>query len=129
MQSQVNSDSFLFKSLRRLYFFAQIFGSASFSYSTKIGVHIKPINVVTLVVSAVFYSFTSYLNATTELTIHDNGYQAILFNIGLRVFLSYAPLLVWNLSFNLFMVRKKVAKIMENIMELDSEVSHVNIYQ
>lgn len=98
MQSQVNSDSFLFKSYHCLYFFARIFGSASFFYSTDVWVYIKPVDVATLAASTVFYFITSYLNATIELTIHDNGYQAILVNIGLRIFLSYAPLLVFEFS-------------------------------
>lgn len=126
MQSQTNSESssFLFQSLRRLYFFAQIFGSASFSYSSdpEIGVHIKPINVVTFVLAAAFYSTICYLNATSELTIHASGYQAILFDAGLSNFLSYTPSMVWNLSFNLFISRKRIAKIMEKILDLDDEV-------
>lgn len=44
---------------------------------------------------------------------------------------SYRTRLYWflNFPFNLFMVRKKVARTMKNIMTLDSEVSHVNVYQ
>lgn len=124
MESQMNSDStsFLYKSLRRLYIYAQIFGFASFSYSRKFGVHMKFINIITLLSTTLFYSAISFINSTTELTVGAKGYQGILFYAGLRVFFVYAPFLLLSSIFLLFLSRKKIAKLMEEIMALNSEV-------
>lgn len=120
-RTNISSNSFLFKSLRRLYTFAQLFDCASFSYSTEIGVHIKPINKVTFVLSCLFYNSLSYINMTTDLTINADGYQAILFYVGMRVCVYYGPA-AWSLSIYLFLARRKIAQLMEDIMALNSEV-------
>lgn len=118
-------DSFFYQALRKLYIFAQIFGSASFSYSSKIGVHLKPINIVLFVLTIVSYSVLTYINATTELRIDAKGDQNFLFYLGMRGYPIILPFLVWAPSFSLFWERKRVAKLMEDILAVDSEVSQV----
>lgn len=125
MQTQLisASGSFLYKALRKLYFFAQISGSATFSYSPEIGVHLTLVNFVCFVLAFVFYCALTYINATTELTIDAKGDQGMLFYLGMRGYPIVLPLMVWSPSFSLFWHRKKIANLMEEILVLDSEVS------
>lgn len=123
-KSEFNSTSFLYKALSRLYYFGQFFGSASFSYSPEAGVHLKPINIFTVVFWFFFYNCLIQTNSNTKLTIHATGFQAVLFYIGASKFFETASTSNWCLGFCLFLFRKRIAKIMEDIMALDSEVSN-----
>lgn len=126
MQSEVklNKTSFLYKSLRRLYIFAQFIGAASFSYSFEGGVRMTSFHSITFLVSSLFGFTLIGINLTTELTIDVKGYQAILFQVGMRRFITYVPLVVWTIKFILLLNRNKIATLMEEIMALHREVKH-----
>lgn len=122
-QREFNSNSLLYKALRRLYYFGQFLGCISFSYSPSIGVHVKLINVVTFLIWFIFYTGLSQTIKNSKLTIHAKGLQEVLFDLNIKDFLSGAPSTMWSSTFSLFLFRKKVAKLMEDIMALDSEAS------
>lgn len=129
MESRLNVDttSFLYKSLRRLYYYAQIFGCASFSYNPRDGLHMRFVNFVTFILAFSYYISMSYINGIAELSIDAKGYQSILFSTGVRGFFAYVPFLIWNIIFNLFVCRKYVAKLMEDILTLVSEVRQIKL--
>lgn len=124
MQKQINStnDSYLYKSLRKLYFFGQIFGGAMFSYSPQIGVHVTPINIACFLLTTVYCCILTYINVTMELKIDADGIQFMLFYLGMKVFPTMMSLLAWSQSLSLLLNRKKIAKLMEEILALEIEV-------
>lgn len=119
--TQSNSTAFLFKSLKRLYIYAQFFGCACFSYSHG-RIHVTRLNLFALVSFSVLYLTVAYLNLTLEKTIDATGYQAILFFIGEYLIPSHTLFFMWVLLIVLFFARKKVARIMVDLITLDSEV-------
>lgn len=124
--AESDSTAFLYKSLRRLYVYAQIFGCASFSYTPETGVQVKAINIFSLVFFTVFFTAIAYSNIIFELTIDAKGYQAILFYFGLRTMLCYTLLLLWALTCLIFLAKKRIAHLMEEIIALDGEVCEID---
>lgn len=127
--AESDSTAFLYKSLRRLYVYAQIFGCASFSYTPETGVHVKAINTFSLVIFTVFFTTIAYSNIILELTIDVKGYQAILFYFGLRTMLCFTLLLLWALTCFLFLYKKQIAHLMEEIIALDGEVCKICVWK
>lgn len=122
-QSQSNSTAFLFKSLKRLYIYAQFLGGTCFSYSHSNGrVYVTSLNVVVFVIFAVIYMIVGHLNLILEKTNNVTGYQAILFWFGEKAIPSYSIFYMWILTCVLFLLRKKFAKLMFDLMTLDYEV-------
>lgn len=122
--TQSSSTAFLFKSLKRLYIFAQFIGGACFSYSySRERVYIARLNIFAFVFFTGFYVFLAYLNLTLEKTINVTDYQAILFFIGEYVIPSHGIFIMWTIICLLFLVRNKIAQIMLDLMVLDNEVS------
>lgn len=122
-----DSSAFLFKSLKRLYIFAQIFGCAPYSYTTEHRVHVTRINAASFIFFTIFYLTVAYLNTSLELTIDVKGYQSVLFHIGIHIVPAYELALLWVFGFLLFMARNKIAHLMEEIIALDSEVSEFEL--
>lgn len=129
IEVEIESDSsaFLFKSLKRLYIFAQIFGCAPYSYTTEHRVHVTPMNAASFIFFTTFYLTVAYLNTSLELTIDAKGYQSVLFYIGIHIFPSFVLVLFWVFVCLLFMAKNKIAHLMEEIIALDSEVSEFNM--
>lgn len=120
-----NSTGFLFKSLKRLYIYAQIFGCASFSFSNG-RVYVTVLNFISLIFFAVLYLTLSYLNFISPKTVDATGYQAILFFIGENFLPSFATFFMWSILFIIFLSRKKITQIMMDLVILDNEVSEAN---
>lgn len=121
-ETESDSSAFLFKSLKRLYVYAQIFGCASFSYTAEHRIHVTIINAATFLCFTIFYSIIAYLNNTLGLSIDVKGYQYVLFYIGQRLFVSYILILLWGIVCLLFISKSKIAHLMEEIIALDGEV-------
>lgn len=122
--AQSSSTAFLFKSLKRLYIYAQFIGCACFSYShTQKRVHITRLNIFAFAFFTGFYVFLAYLNLTLEKTIDSTDYQAILFFIGEHVIPSHGIFFMWTIICIIFLLRNKIAQIMLDLMVLDNEVS------
>lgn len=120
---QSNSTAFLFKSLKRLYIYAQFIGCACFSYSYSYGrVHVTCLNLLTFVFFTGFYMVLAYLNLILQKTIDATGYQAILFFIGEYLIPSHGLCIMWILICLLYLIRKKIAQMMLDLMILDNEV-------
>lgn len=124
--SQSISTAFLFKSLKRLYIYAQFVGCACFSYSHG-RVYVTRLNYLSLVSFTGIYLTAAYLNFTLEKTTDANGYQAMLFHIGEHLIPSYGIFFMWTTICVFFLARKKVARIMLDIILLDGEVSKLII--
>lgn len=120
--SQSNSTAFLFKSLKRLYIYAQFIGCACFSYSHG-RVHVTRWNFFSLIFFMGIYWTVGYLNLTVEKTTAVTGYQAILFYIGECLFPSHGIFFIWTVVFVFFLARKKIARVLVDIIILDGEVS------
>lgn len=122
--TQSSYTAFLFKSLKRLYIYAQFIGGACFSYSySHDRVHITRLNMFAFVFFTGFYVFLAFLNVTLEKTIDATDYQAILFFIGEYVIPSHGIFIMWTIICLIFMFRNKIAQIMLDLMVLDNEVS------
>lgn len=117
------SKSFLFVSLQKLYLFAQLFGCASFSYSPQTGVFVTAINVFTLVFFTLFYWTMIYVNVFFELTIRAKGYQAVLFYVGFHLIPIYVIWNTWITSMFVFIAKKKIATLMEEVYIVYDKVS------
>lgn len=127
MTPELQFRSSFFRSLRKLYFCSQLCGFASFSYSPKIGVNIKTINVVTSIFFTVLYWILIVGNATAQIDVIAKGYKVILFYIGLRFFAYYTLSFMWLAVQLMFLVRKRICELMENLVELESNVSKSNL--
>lgn len=119
--TQSNSTAFLFKSLKRLYIYAQLIGCACFSYSNG-RVYVTRLNFFALVFFTGLYVAVSYLNFTLEKTIDASGYQALLFFIGEHAIPTEGIFFIWPTILVIFLLRKKVARIMLDLIILDNEV-------
>lgn len=122
---QSESTAFLFKSLKRLYIYAQFVGCACFSYSHG-RVHVTRLNFLALVFFTGIYLAVAYLNLSLDKTTNATGYQAILFFIGEYVIPSYGIFLMWTVILMLFLARKNVARVMVELIILDGEVSEMD---
>lgn len=124
MQSTLNLglSSVLLETIQKLHTFGQFFGCASFTYTPGIGFQNKPINIISFVFFTVLSCSLIYFNMSTELSINAKGYAAILFYVGTGSFACNGPLGNFNLAFFLFVFRKKIAKLMEDLMAFDGEV-------
>lgn len=128
VETESDSRAFLFKSLKRLYVYAQIFGCASFSYTAEHRIHVTVVNAATIVFFTIFYVTISYLNNTSGLSIDVKGYQYVLFFIGNRLFPSYILILLWSIVCLLFISKSKIANLMEEIIALDGEVCKTRFF-
>lgn len=57
-----------------------------------------------------------------ELKIDAEGIQFMLFYLGMKVFSTMMSLLAWSQSLSLLLNRKKIIKLMEDILALEIEV-------
>lgn len=124
-----NSTAFLYKSLKRLYIYAQFIGGACFSYSdSNQQVYVTRLNLFALAFFTLIYMTAGYLNFTLEKTTDATGYQAILFFIGEHAIPSEGIIFIWPSIFAIFLARKKIARVMLDLINLDTEVrEHVSI--
>lgn len=122
LQPEFSSD--FFRSLRKLYFSSQIYGFASFSYSPKNGVQLKPINYITLLLFTLIYWTLMIGNAVMEINVEDyvRGYKYILTYFWLRFFTYVSMAFLWSTLMSLFIFRKQVVRLMEDIIELEQKV-------
>lgn len=123
--------SIFFQSLRKLYFSSQTCGFASFSYSPNNGVQLKPVNYITLLLFTLIYWTLIIGNAVMEINVEDyvRGYKYILAYFWLRFFTYVSMALLWFILIFLFIFRKQVVRLMEDIIELEQEVQieHIQI--
>lgn len=131
MTYQKEFSSIFFRSLRKLYFSSQFCGLASFSYSPKNGVQLRSINYITLLFFAVVYWTLIIGNAVTEISVEDyfRGYKFILTYFWLRFFAYLSMAYFWSILISLFIFRKQVCRLVEDIIELEQEVhmEHIQI--
>lgn len=121
--TESNSTAFLYKSLKRLYIYAQFIGCACFSYSHSNGqVRVTRLNLLALTFFTVLYMSVGYLNYFLEKTVDATGYQATLFFIGEHAIPSEGIIFIWPGILAIFLARKKIARVMLDLITLDNEV-------
>lgn len=127
--TQSNSTAFLYKSLKRLYIYAQFFGGVCFSYSHSNGqVYVTRLNLLALVFFTGLYMAMGYLNFILDKTVEATGYQAILFFIGEHAIPLECIVCIWPSIIGIFLVRKRIARIMLDLIILDNEVCGKRIH-
>lgn len=123
METEQLDASGYFRSIRKLYFFSQLCGFASFSYSPKIGVHLTIVNVLMSSIFTIFYWILIIGNAIIHMNVIGTvGYKMILFYVGLRLFAYYTLTFMWLIIGCLYLVKKRISKLMEEFIELECEV-------
>lgn len=122
LQKEFSSD--FFRSLRKLYFSSQICGFASFSYSPKNGIQLKPVNYISLLFFTLLYWALIIGNAVTDINVEEyvRGYKYILTYFWLRFFAYLSMAFNWLIIASLFIFRNQVCRLMDDIIELEQEV-------
>lgn len=120
-------DSRFFRSMRKMYFTSQICGFASFSYSSANTVYMNPINVFTSVFFNSLIWFLIIGNLTSKLDVPSAlpGYETILYYIGLKFFSYYTLLFMWIVVQLLFLARRIICKLVEDMVDLEVAVSPI----
>lgn len=131
MTHQTEFRSIFFRSLRKLYFFSQICGFTGFSYSPKNGVQLRSINYITFLFFTLVYWTLIIGNTVMEINVEDYvcGYKFILTYFWLRFFSSLSMAFIWLVLASLFIFRKQVCRLLEDIIDLEQEVQieHIQI--
>lgn len=126
MTLQPEFSSNFFRSLRKLYFSSQIWGLASFCYSPENGMQLKPVNYITLLVFTLVYWILIIGNAVMDINVEDNvrGYKYLLTYFWLRLFSYVSMAFLWLVLTSLFIFRKQMCRLMEDIIDLEQEVTN-----
>lgn len=110
------------KAFQYLQMSGQFFGCGSFTYTPGIGAQVKPINIFSFIVFIILCLLLAYINTVNDFTINAEGYAAILFHIGMESASQQAMLLNSFFPAIMFIARKKIASLLDDILAFDSEV-------
>lgn len=118
------AESILYRSLQRLHYLSQICGFATFSYSPVIGIYMKAINFICFISFTVLLTCLTIITATQFFEVALTGYKSILLFIGLQFFPSANLFFVCTISVLTFVFSRRFCQLMEDMVKLESTVSH-----